>query len=712
MTFPPGMPGDEPAGGITAGGNRPVAAGVIHGGVHSGDTTVMHLAALPVLAEAADNLAREVRWTLEQEQKRRKIYAPEPLPARWRAAAHLTDPQARIGVCREGDSIADTYRKVPQGRLIILGPAGSGKTVLAQRLALGYLSVRESSGAVPVVFSIGSWDPSAATLEQWMAGRLLRDHPFLDKATAVGLIADHRILAVLDGFDELADDLRAMALEELNSAANRPLVLTSRLPEYESTTMDEGVLYRAAAIELTGPSLEEAVAYLAAAGNKPAWTDVNDRLRSAPDDEACALLTELLRNPLMAALARATYKRRNPTELLEKRFRTPEDAERHLLSGFLLEAYENQKGEDRSRWGPDRARTALGYLAAHLKQLGGSALAWWEIGTTLPLLQRMLAVGTVCGVLCWFLLGAAALPELPSHEIPLGLVAVSVEAAAIGLAFGLTHGLTARFRGPPKPSRIQIRIRTGTRRKARRAGTKFRNGFIIAAVCSGIAMIAELAAVTLAPRLWEEFLANTRIGADRLPFTLSIILGTGLTLGLGLGLLSWLEVPVEAGTANGPLALLRTNRATVRAQSLVIGLTSGLILGGIYGFFVGPLLGCGDGIILAIVVGTGWALSLTAWGQWVVFARLWLPLTGRLPWAAAAFLDDGHQRGVLRQSGAIYQFRHTRLQDHLAVAQAERIPQITNHTRHRAPKTIRAVVGRAASRPAERPSHRRTRRTG
>ncbi|MBV9484834.1 MAG: hypothetical protein JO246_02130 [Frankiaceae bacterium] len=46
--------------------------------------------------------------------------------------------------------------------------------------------------------------------------------------------------------------------------------------------------------------------------------------------------------------------------------------------------------------------------------------------------------------------------------------------------------------------------------------------------------------------------------------------------------------------------------------------------------------------------------------------RLWLGLRGRLPLRAMAFLDDAHRRGVLRQFGAVYQFRHGRLQDHLA----------------------------------------------
>ncbi|MER8002678.1 hypothetical protein [Streptomyces sp. NPDC095613] len=51
-----------------------------------------------------------------------------------------------------------------------------------------------------------------------------------------------------------------------------------------------------------------------------------------------------------------------------------------------------------------------------------------------------------------------------------------------------------------------------------------------------------------------------------------------------------------------------------------------------------------------------------------MLSRVWLPLTGRLPWAVVTFLDDAYQRGVLRQAGAVYQFRHARLRSHLAQA--------------------------------------------
>lgn len=62
-----------------------------------------------------------------------------------------------------------------------------------------------------------------------------------------------------------------------------------------------------------------------------------------------------------------------------------------------------------------------------------------------------------------------------------------------------------------------------------------------------------------------------------------------------------------------------------------------------------------------------WILILTIWERWLL-TRTWLPLHGHLPWAVMAFLQDAHRRGVLRQAGGVYQFRHARLQNHLATA--------------------------------------------
>jgi hypothetical protein len=64
-------------------------------------------------------------------------------------------------------------------------------------------------------------------------------------------------------------------------------------------------------------------------------------------------------------------------------------------------------------------------------------------------------------------------------------------------------------------------------------------------------------------------------------------------------------------------------------------------------------------IIIGILVA-----SLNSWSRFQV-ARCWLAARGVLPWRVISFLEDAHRNGVLRQTGASYQFRHFRLQERL-----------------------------------------------
>jgi hypothetical protein len=60
-----------------------------------------------------------------------------------------------------------------------------------------------------------------------------------------------------------------------------------------------------------------------------------------------------------------------------------------------------------------------------------------------------------------------------------------------------------------------------------------------------------------------------------------------------------------------------------------------------------------------------YAAGFSAWGRYNT-ARVWLAVTGRLPLRLTAFLEDAHARGVLRQAGGVYRFRHVELRDRLA----------------------------------------------
>jgi hypothetical protein len=54
-----------------------------------------------------------------------------------------------------------------------------------------------------------------------------------------------------------------------------------------------------------------------------------------------------------------------------------------------------------------------------------------------------------------------------------------------------------------------------------------------------------------------------------------------------------------------------------------------------------------------------------------MFTRTWLTLRRQLPWSVMGFLADAHRRGVLRQAGPVYQFRHINLQHRLATREPE-----------------------------------------
>jgi hypothetical protein len=75
----------------------------------------------------------------------------------------------------------------------------------------------------------------------------------------------------------------------------------------------------------------------------------------------------------------------------------------------------------------------------------------------------------------------------------------------------------------------------------------------------------------------------------------------------------------------------------------------------------------GSGSGSCSVSGPGsWSGWIKLDGRHMCFARGWLAFRRQLPLPLMAFLADAHQRGVLRQAGATYQFRHLELQRRLA----------------------------------------------
>jgi transcriptional regulator with XRE-family HTH domain len=661
------------------------------------------------LAEAADDLGHAVtsRWKREEEQRR--IQDPFPLPVRWQPAQEeLTDHWANIRRVPVGDSagpldlagrldqIVSVYRRIPSGRLVVLGRAGSGKTILALQFVLDLLADPDRTPAdpVPVIVSLSSWNPTTDVLRDWLIGQLVRDHPGLaapgpgGSTVAAALVEAGRILPVLDGFDELAEGLHRPALDALN-ATTLPLVLTSRRPQYAATVAGTNVLTAAATIELTDLGLADAGEYLRRTARPSAesrWTPVLAELDREPDGAACRNLTAVLSTPLMVTLARTVYSdtERDPAALLDtERFPSAEALEDHLLDSFVPTVYRDRPAEP-PRWDAERVRRWLGNLARELDKAGTHDLAWWELGNSVGRGTKALISGLVAGVVLFVVdlvtdqvEGAVLVAQHQQPTDPLGysLLIALVTGLLAGLVFGMVHWFAAgRSVAALQPVRFEFRLL----HRRREVATRF-----LSRLALGLAggMVFGLG-YGIFDVLIIGFMSPTRltIGAI-LEFGLTDGVVYALVVGFGLGivggLLAGFEAPLDTARAVSPADLLAANRRGVLIQAAVWLPILGLVIGfgpmaliPVLNPILGPLFWPLPAAVLwSIVAGVGgglaYILGLTAWGQWLVLSRVLLPLRGRLPWAVLAFLDDAYRRGVLRQAGAVYQFRHARLQDRL-----------------------------------------------
>ncbi|MFF9483117.1 NACHT domain-containing protein [Streptomyces sp. NPDC014733] len=708
------------------------------------------------LDEWAEGLAEGVRTLWEREEEQRRVHDPVALPVRWHPAAELADHPANIRRLQAGDAseplalagrieqLSEIYRSVPSGRLVILGPAGAGKTVLVGRLALGLLEKHRPGRRVPVVVNIGAWDPTARSLQVWLVEQLTRDHPGLAAPAGRGgpsraraLIEAGRVLPILDGFDEIHTGLHKDALRELNAAPDTPMVITSRAPEFTAAVHDVDVLTAAAVVEIDDLTVEDLAGYLprTVAGRRTGvWDPVLEKMNTAPVEPGPAALRRVLTNPLMVFLARTIYSdnpRQEPTELLDtNRFPTRTALQDHLLKEFLPAVYRSGRPDRPPRWPEDRARRYLTHLAGHLRQAGTVDLAWWQLRDTIPRWKRTLILAMVDGLLVTVALGFmdtstglvpaftrwGSAPDWPvdAQERVLALVRGAMDgllvmlssgvavaltaglgrwlhikrlrrftvalgaglgtAVASGLAFtlvtgdageglsagpilGLIAGLAAGLVGlrgaGPQPTGTRLQIRGRVRFISGRFVAGMLVGLLLGLVngfANGIFSFGSGAAARVAEGL-------SFGGTDVLGDAFVILSVVGLVLALVAALAFGLEAPAHPADVVGAAESLARDRRNAIRKGLVVGLAVGLMVSAMYSL---PF-----GVAAAVLAGFVSVRATSAWVHWLVLVRGWLPVTGHLPWRVQAFLTDAYRRGVLRQTGAVYQFRHARLQQHL-----------------------------------------------
>ncbi|SDP34576.1 NACHT domain-containing protein [Streptomyces sp. cf386] len=631
------------------------------------------------LARVADRLALAVRQQWEAEARVRRLNDPYPLPVSWRAAdarfgeswsllRELADDGTvpRAGWAGGPDELSGTggeitevfLERVPTRRLLILGGPGTGKSMLLVRLLLALTTVRTQGGPVPVLFSLASWNPEVQTLESWMAQRLQRDYSGLgapESGHAVGnALLEHRlILPILDGFDEIPEPFRARALDAVNSALppGRPLVLTSRLARHLQRTLggttDLGwwqvrrALPRRFAQVWTGVVLG-AVAWVAATGAgrlTALLAGLDSGWLTGPPAAMVAGLAGGIAGGIGCGLVAG-------------------------LAGGAAEGLTHVLATGQSQWPAATMANGLAYgfvggIVGALSSRGSPTGQGWTWD------HRMCAVGFVTGGTLFF-----------AYRLNHGATAAAVGALAAALVSALAGGVFGSRAGrlsAHRPGAIPT-VRTRWAWDWRGFSTGLAGGCAIGVTHWAVTRLQSLLSGTAS-------------------YPVSTMLTFSCAFGLAVGIAHGLSgKPADLTAPTGPVTLLEQDRRIFARVWLAVGLAVGaaflLCYGVEYVVHDGLAYGLGRGttdgraismtpahildrgLAYGLTVGLAAALSQNAWWYYTL-TRHHLATRRHLPRDLTAFLTDAHEhRGVLRQTGAVHQFRHIDLQHHLAAPEA------------------------------------------
>ncbi|MGH3821228.1 MAG: hypothetical protein ACRDRA_00040 [Pseudonocardiaceae bacterium] len=556
------------------------------------------------LERAADQLAEQLRWDWDQVAAGRQLIEPEPIAVRWRWSRHgvtgpitealdgrftplpgmaaVTVEDLQLGAVKD---LLRVYGGLGSGRLIVLGEPSAGKSsagILLLRDALdrrARMTVEDRTLVrvpVPVLVTPRGWDPNTESFAEWLAARLARDYALL-RAPEYGpdavmrLIRGGYLAVILDGFDEIPEALRPVALQALDQQATFRLLVLTRTEELLTVVRGGQLLRGAAALELLPIEPTQAENYLARSQTDPLphpWQRLIAHLREHPDD----VLAQALNTPLMLTLVRDTCGTEEAVdELLEdSRFATREAVENHLLDRVLTAAYARNSGGS-VPYTVDQARQWLGQLARRMKEEETRDLRWWRIPGWVPAWPRaFVTVAVMSAVACLSVFGVSM--------VTLG--------KPLGYAFMFGPGLL--LLSPPGEGSPQQRDRQ-----------RWSRSEIVTILLLGLGVGFGLG---LARGLPLESGPGLLFG-----LVTSFVVGLGFVLGGG--------PPQQLGGLRWSRTDTRTNLRTGVMVGLVSGLVSGLGYGLLEGFLTEPRNGLRHGLVYGFIVGIGYMLVIVVGGR-------------------------------------------------------------------------------------------------
>jgi hypothetical protein len=626
------------------------------------------------------------QWSAEAE--RRGYWQVQPIEVSWhQTGREITAGSPTVALPETGTlyHLAEGLRDGAISRVAVIGEAGAGKTTFCVRLLLELLD-NDPEPPVPVLLPAAAWNPARDSFFAFVTRNLEQAYPALSSwrfgpSAAMRLVRQEYqrrwLIPIIDGLDELDPDTRPLALVKLRDIRTG-FVITSRADEYEELVLREDrVLNSEAVLELDPVDGNAAANYLAEGRPLGAkrWKELEQRLRDSKSPVAAALST-----PLILSLVRTIYDRGRgrPAELTEiQRFPSRELVEAHILDEYLSGIYMTSPAP--LPVAGDRARHYLEFVACHLDRLGTPNLAWWQMSLAISGLSRRLLRALIVSLAAVLLIGIAT-----TAWISTGLIAISIFSSVLFAAYvrkhwggvyliaavnAATFWFAAELSGNSKAGiigslgiaiGILVASRAGapgsqrTPRQLHLRAIETRRDFLFAAQAALGAGLVGAASAGMT--------GNSLVAALVAGFAAAMT-----TLGAVVLVYSGRTRP--EGSVSGPLESLREDARWTAIFSIAFGAIIGIGLAVAIGltalgadrpfrYWLGVAVAVGG--VAAVAVGaTVTASAAYFWTVWI------LRMKKCVPFFFMTFLSDALERGVLRQVGNVYQFRHRRLADRL-----------------------------------------------
>ncbi len=272
----------------------------------------------------------------------------------------LVAPDRPVRTLSSGETIGGVFAAA-QDTLLILGEPGAGKTTTLLELTRALVArAREAPGeATPVVLALSTWTGRHRGLGDWLVEEVNLRYQ-VPKRLTQGWLGSGRLVLLLDGLDEVREDLRPACVAAINSFvrehAPAGLAVTCRVTEYDA--LKERLSLRAA-ICLQPLTPAQIDAYFARAGAGL------DNLRTAMRaDEA---LRTLAQTPLMLSVMTMAWRDAPVTAWHAGASATMEQRRRQLFDAYVQTAL-RRKGTRVGGAFDRQVGEILPWLAQQMKQ--------------------------------------------------------------------------------------------------------------------------------------------------------------------------------------------------------------------------------------------------------------------------------------------------------------------------------------------------------